>query len=143
MDFQVLVRREQLTDRFTMGSLYLGADWECFTIEDPVRPDPDPSTPVNEAKVYGETAIPAGRYRMVLSMSPRLKIVTPELLEVPGFTGIRIHVANRAEEVLGCIAVGKGRADGQLIKSRVAFEALMQKLQLRKIRGDRMWCRVE
>ena len=137
------VRREVLDDRWTLGSLYLGDLFECFTIEDRVREDPDPATPHNEAKVYGETAIPAGRYRMVLSRSPRLGIVTPELLEVPGFLGIRIHVANRAEEILGCVGVGKGRAEGFISHSRAAFEALMQKLTPRSKAGDRMWCVIQ
>lgn len=137
------VRRESFADRWTLGSLYLGDLFECFTLEDRVREDPDPSTPANEAKVYGETAIPAGRYRMVLTRSPRLGIVTPELLEVPGFLGIRIHVANRPEEVLGCIAVGMGRSAGFVSQSHLAFNALMQKLTPRHAAGHELWCNVQ
>lgn len=143
MDLNLLIRREQFTDQATLGSLYLAGLWECFTLEDRVRADPDLSTPQNEAKVYGETAIPVGKFRMVLSLSPRLKIVTPELLDVPGFSGIRVHVLNRPEETLGCIGVGQGRADGRLVRSQLAFDALMGKLRRRAELGDRMWATVE
>ena len=60
-------------------------------------------------KVYGKTAIPRGLYKVTTSQSYRFKRVLPEVLDVPGFTGIRVHGGNTAEDTLGCILVGQVR----------------------------------
>jgi hypothetical protein len=92
----------------TLGRLFVVGDdrprW--WTIEDAVRPP--------GVKHKGQTAIQAGTYTCRLSMSPRLKRVTPELLDVPMFAGIRIHALNTPEESLGCIGPGLGRMKGKL-----------------------------
>ena len=57
-------------------------------------------------KVYGETRIPAGRYRMVISLSPKFKRNLIEILNVLGFSGIRWHSGNTEDETDGCLLVG-------------------------------------
>lgn len=81
-------------------------------------------------KVYGQTAIPAGTYQVVLNQSPRFKRVLPLLLNVPGFEGIRIHPGNKAEDTDGCILVGDAPAPDWLGQSKVAFDRLFAKLRL-------------
>jgi hypothetical protein len=56
-------------------------------------------------KVAGKTAIPLGRYRVVLSHSRRFNMVLPELLDVPHYTGIRIHGGNDENNTEGCPCV--------------------------------------
>ena len=90
----------------TLGDLDIDGIPFCITLEDVVRADPDPATPANEAKVYGETAIPAGRYKIEINFSQKFQKLMIAVLDVPGFTGIRIHSLNDAEETLGCIGVG-------------------------------------
>jgi hypothetical protein len=86
----------------------LSCDWglKGFTLEDEVRMDPDPSTPENEAKVYGKTAVPAGTYRLYLRYSPHFQRELPHF-DPPGFTDTMIHGANTPVELKGCIAVGR------------------------------------
>lgn len=83
----------------------------------------------------GHPTIPAGKYRVLLTRSPHLGYVTPELQDVPGRTAIRIHVANFIHELLGCTAVGSTRSrmpsqtEWAVWGSLKAFQALMGKLE--------------
>lgn len=102
--------REQTTqnpsgENFTLGRMYLDNVFFCHTCEDEDRFIEKGGV----EKVYGRTAIPRGKYRLVTSFSNHFQRVLPELLDVPGFSGIRIHGGNRAEDSLGCILVGKVR----------------------------------
>ena len=92
------------TKGFTAGRLYADGDFLCNTLEDEVR-EVD-GQPVPKWKVPAKTAIPRGRYRVVLSRSPKFGRVLPEVLNVPGYTGIRIHRGNTAEHTEGCPLVG-------------------------------------
>lgn len=107
----------------TIGEMSVDDEYISDTLEDRVRPTGE--------KVYGETAIPAGTYTVVLSYSPRFKKILPEIKNVPNFTGIRIHTGNDAEDTEGCILVGTwdGKKENWISNSRVAFNKLMDKLQ--------------
>lgn len=77
---------------YTIGKLYINGVFLCSTLEDKVR-----TLDTIEDKVYGETAIPEGRYEVILSYSKRFNKILPELLNVPFFKGIRIHAGNYAD----------------------------------------------
>ena len=66
-------------------------------------------------KVKGRSAIPEGRYAVVISWSPKMKQWLPILLGVPKFEGIRIHAGNCSEDTEGCILVGKNREVGKVL----------------------------
>ena len=84
------LKRTILHHQYTEGIMYIDGYEFCDTIEDMVRPDGE--------KIKGETAIPAGEYKLILSYSNRFKKVMPEILNVPGFEGIRIHPGNTAKD---------------------------------------------
>ena len=115
----------------TIGKLYVDGKFECFTLEDTVR---------NGPKVYGQTAIPVGNYRVTLELSPRFQKILPRLHDVPNFEGVLIHTGNRAEQTDGCILVGRSEKDSYIEESKLAFEALMKKLS--ESTGE-IWLRVE
>lgn len=117
------LQREPSANGATLGALYIDDLWVCWTIEDQIREKL--GVPVDQWKIYGKTAIPAGAYRVVVNQSPRLGFPTPLLIDVPGFTGIRIHPFNRAEESLGCIGPGMERSASSVLESRRAFNMLM------------------
>jgi hypothetical protein len=54
---KLVLERLQMDPDVTIGSLTIDGAWECWTLEDAVRPD--------GVKIYGETAIPPGLYRGV------------------------------------------------------------------------------
>lgn len=130
--------REPSKDGCTLGSLYIDGHWQCWTLEDPIREIP--GQPVSAWKVKGDTAIPAGRYRVIRSRSPRFGKVLPLLEHVPGFDGIRIHAGNRSADTEGCLLPGRARGTGMVMESRLAFEALDAKI--RAATGD-VWIEIE
>lgn len=113
----------------TIGSLSVDGNWLGWTLEDRVRDDPNPTTPQNEGKVYGQTAIPAGTYHVIVNLSPRLKKRMPRLLNVPGFDGILIHKGNDAGDTQGCILIGaKVDSPTRISDCSKVFDELFQKI---------------
>jgi hypothetical protein len=138
---ELLLQREPSKDDTTLGELFLesGAHF-CYTLEDQVRVD-DPSTPENEgAKVYGKTAIPAGRYKITITMSAKFGKLMMLVNDVPGFTGIRIHSGNDAEDTLGCILVGQvADSDTRIHGGSFALPALFKKVSTVLNKGEEVW----
>jgi hypothetical protein len=87
----------------------------------------DPST-VKDWKVKGESAIPKGTYTVRFTYSPRFKKNMWQIIDVPGFDGIRIHAGNTADDTEGCILVGT-RIDPNykgIVNSAVALSNLLE-----------------
>lgn len=119
--------REPSKDGATLGVLFVDGVFECFTLEDPIREIRGKE--VATWKVAGKTAISAGRYSVLVNLSQRFKQLMPLLIAVPGFEAVRIHPGNSAEDTEGCILVGRGRSAGTVSSSRLAFDALVVKIQ--------------
>src|SRR6185436_11982224 len=111
--------RKTFTDNSTIGELSVNGVFECFTLEDKVRP----------VKIKGETAIPAGTYEVAVTFSNKFQKFLPLLLDVPNFEGIRIHTGNTPKDTLGCILVGQGKGADSISASRLAFATLFDKIQ--------------
>lgn len=133
--------RHAFTERSTTGLLFIGSDFECFILEDVVREAP--GFPVAEWKVKGKTAIPRGTYRVVISHSHRFQKETPELLDVPGFLGIRIHPGNTDADTEGCLLPGRTRTRDFVGQSRFAYDQLAAKLRAALDRGETIDITVE
>ena len=125
---KLLLERKWLTERSTIGLLSVDGTMECFSLEDKVRPDGQ--------KVYGETAIPAGTYNVILTYSPHFKHVLPLLEHVQGFEGVRIHPGNTPADTEGCILVGSSKGPDVVYESRRAFDVLYPKIQTALSGGD-------
>ncbi len=131
---KILLSRKLGTAGCTLGDLFIDDMWECFTLEDQVR---------NGQKVAGVTAIPAGEYRVVIDQSARFGRFMPHVLDVPGFTGIRIHAGNTAEDTEGCILLGQIKGVSSVGQSRAAFAALFAKFTAATVRGEAITLRIE
>lgn len=119
---KISVVRNVFNDSCTVGELFVDGVHECFTLEDVVRPDGAP-------KVFGQTAIPFGTYNVVVTFSPHFNRLLPLLVDVPGFSGVRIHPGNTAADTEGCLLVGRQHTDNSVTESRLAFGALYAKIQ--------------
>lgn len=126
---QLKLTRAQFEPTCTIGRLYVDGVNECWTLEDQVRPTGAP-------KVFGQTAIPAGTYGVVITHSPHFGRDLPLLLNVPGFEGVRIHPGNTAADTEGCILVGMDRLADSIGRSRIAFDALFPKIVAALSRGE-------
>lgn len=121
-----------------VGELYINGVWECYTLEDPCREIV--GCPVGEWKVPGKTAIPHGSYELTLEDSPRFGPNTITVNDVPGFSKIRIHAGNTAEDTEGCVLVGEQIHDGKIAAgtSRPALARLKEQIQRAIARGERV-----
>lgn len=118
----------------TFGTLFIDDEFECLTLEDEIRERP--GVAVSDWKVPRQTAIPAGSYRVSLTMSARFGRVLPLLENVPGFTGIRIHTGKVVDDTEGCILVGRRTSGRMIAESRAAFRKVMATLKDAAARGD-------
>jgi len=116
---KLVLQRQPSTAHSTSGILSVDGVFECYTLEEVVRP----------RKLPGITAIPAGAYPVVLTTSVRFGRVMPLLQNVPGFSGVRIHTGNTASDTEGCILVGASEGVNFLGTSRPAFYRLFPKLR--------------
>ena len=98
-------------------------------------------------KIKGKSAIPEGRYAVVISYSPKFKQWLPILLGGPEFNrkwqGIRIHAGNTAKDTEGCILVGKNREVGKVLDSRKWLYELKQRIVEAKDRGEAVWITIK
>jgi len=108
MEALIKIVRDTYTDKSTIGKLYVNDKFVCDTLEDVSRDlnrDGDLKDH-GEIKVFGRTAIPAGRYKAIINISPRFGKLLPRLLNIPGFEGVLIHNGNIPEHSHGCFLVG-------------------------------------
>lgn len=129
---ELTLNRKVKSDTSTIGQLFLDGRFECYTLEDKDRDLVQTMKPADIAKikVYAKTAIPAGRYQVVITYSNRFKKNLPLLLNVPGYEGVRIHSGNTSEDTEGCILVGRTQATNWIGESRTTLISLMAMLDL-------------
>lgn len=134
---ELLIKRQPSTEHGTFGRLYVDEVFACFSLEDEVREVAGKN--VSEWKVKGETAIPAGRYKVIITHSNRFNRDLPLLLNVEGFTGIRIHPGNTQDNTEGCILVGTDKNETGLRNSRLAFQELLADMQEALVHGEEVF----
>ena len=125
---ELKLKRFAKKEEYTIGRLYIDGEYFCDTLEDVdrgMRSDM-PLSELKEIKVAGRTAIPAGKYCVYLTKSPRFGKVLPLVYDVPAFSGIRIHSGNTDEDTQGCILVGQNKIVGRVINSRQTMDKLME-----------------
>lgn len=121
---ELTLKRDILADGYTLGLLSVDGKPYCYTVEDKVR---------EGVKIPGKTAIPYGRYKVIVNMSNRFKKLMPLLIDVPGFEGVRIHSGNTAEDTEGCIIVGKIRTEKGVRDSRDVAQQLTELLKAQTV----------
>lgn len=139
---KLTLHRKYPKNNYTIGDLYINGHFFCNTLEDKVRDlnkDGDLND-VGEGKVYGQTAIPYGTYKIDMeTVSPKFKNrvwakkyggIVPRLLNVPHFEGVLIHPLNKASESLGCIGCGKNTIKGQITQATATHYKLMDEYLL-------------
>ena len=138
----ILLDRKYKKDAYTISNVYINGKWFCNAIEDKDRnlDDAMPLADIRRNKIYGETAIPRGTYKVDMdTISPKYAKKNaaytrpyghkmPRLKNVKGFEGILIHAGTTAQDSFGCIIVGENKAKGKVINSQATWKRLMDTL---------------
>ena len=129
MRLDLVLNRFLHGDDSTLGELYIGAEFFCFTCEDEAR----------EIKVVGETRVPAGEYEIELrtESSPMNRRYAERfdfhrgmlwLRDVPDFSYVYLHVGNDDDDTHGCplvgMAAGVAKGGGYVMRSVEAYTQL-------------------
>lgn len=124
---EIQINRTARKEGYTIGRMSLNGKYFCDTLEDTDRglSSTMSSDEILSKKRKGITAIPTGKYDVILTFSPKFKRVLPLLLNVPGYQFIRVHQGNLVSSTEGCLLVGENKIKGQLLNSRATLEKLM------------------
>ena len=112
------VARQIFTPKSTSGRLSIDGAQFCYTLEPP----------------RGPMLHPPGIYQASLYVSPEwttkrgYPFRLPLLKDVPGFTGIEIHIGNIAADTKGCTVVGLTQSVDAVGYSEDAFFKLFHRL---------------
>jgi len=140
----LFVDRIFLKPTYTIGNFLIGSTLFCNTLEDSVRDynkDGDLDD-LGEMKIYGETAIPYGRYPVTVSYSPKLKRELPLIMDVKHFTGIRIHKVSTALGTLGCVGIGENTSKGRLTNGEYYEKKLIAMLKEYIKAGEKIYINI-
>lgn len=128
-DLVFRLSRQPSSSECTIGDMWASEDGEttwarlCWSLEDVVREVP--GQPVASWKIHGKTAIPRGRYRVIVDHSEHFGKDLPHLLDVPGFDGVRIHGGNTAADTEGCVLVAHHHPTEDVIQGSAMTDTIM------------------
>lgn len=152
---ELTLHRKWKKDDYSIGLLYVDGVFLCNTLEDTDRGIDQSMTTkeIEEKKVYGETAIPYGRYEITMKVqSPKYKTYKqyqkckgylPRLKNVKGYSGVLIHIGNWPKDTCGCILVGKNEVKGAVVNSTTYFWKLYDLLKAASDRGEKIWITIK
>lgn len=124
---ELLIERKYKKDAYTIGVLSINGKAVCNTLEDKDRglTQDMREDDIRKRKVYGQTAIPTGRYVVGFTYSPKFSQCSyaqgggkiPLVYGVKGFNSIRMHSGNSAKDSEGCVILGENKAVGMVLNS--------------------------
>lgn len=138
---ELLLRRIARKSSYTIGRLFIDGEYFCDAIEDKDRGLNSKMSPeyIKKLKVPGQTAIPTGRYHINMNtVSPKfskkkqydfIQGKLPRLENVPGYSGVLIHIGNTQLDTDGCLCVGENKIVGMVVNSTATFQKLMLRLR--------------
>jgi len=142
---ELKVTRTTFTAESTIGEFYINGIYHFFSLEDKDRQRQSDGTIISwtpDIKIPKVTAIPRGRYEVIINFSNRFQKQMPLLLNVPSYDGIRIHSGNTDENTEGCILVGLTRKADFIGNSQKAFSKLMNILN-KANKQEKIWITIQ
>jgi len=135
---ELILNRKIKTDKSTIGELSINGVHECYILEDVDRglKSDMPIKEISKLKIHGVTAIPKGRYKIIITWSNRFKKQLPLLVNVLGFAGIRIHSGNAPKDTEGCLLPGTAYSKDFVSESKIAFNKLFDKIKIALLKEE-------
>jgi hypothetical protein len=153
---ELKLERKWKKEDYTVGRLYIDDEFFCNTMEDADRglDDSMKESEVKSKKIYARTAVPTGRYKVLMNtVSPKFsqkpfymqvcKGKVPRLKDVKGSEGILIHCGNTHQNSAGCILVGNNTIKGKLTDSQETFKKLYSIMKEAYDKGDEIYITIE
>lgn len=152
---ELKVKRKAKRETYVIGDLSIDEVFFSNTLEDTDRGLTSDMTDeqIKEIKQKGITAIPTGRYKVVMNVqSPKFskykqyefcKGYLPRLVDVPGYKGVLIHIGNYPKDTDGCILVGKNTVKGAVMNSTATFKKLYDILKNADEAGEDIYITIE
>lgn len=136
---ELKLKRKHFKDTYTIGDLFIDGEFFCNTLEDKNRDlNKNGKFDNGEMKIYSKTAIPFGKYNIIVNMSPKFKRELPRLLNVPSFEGVLIHRGNTDQDSAGCILVGENKVVGKVINSTMYEVKLVKLMKEALLKGEKI-----
>lgn len=119
----------------TIGEMFVDDKHFGWTLEDHCR-DKNKDGVLDTPKVYGETALPYGRYRLIITYSNTFRKEMIQIVNVKGgnikfgdysvdAAGCRIHGGNTIKDTFGCPLLGASKKeDGDVYNCKEVNERL-------------------
>lgn len=137
---KITINRFSSNDDATLSAVNVDGKFECFGLEDEYR----------EVKVANETRIPAGVYdvnlrttggfhQRYLEKFPDFHKGMLQVMDVPDFEYILIHIGNTDDDTAGCLILGQGaNSAGELsvASSTYAYKSFYKKVINSAINGS-------
>lgn len=126
-------RSDKQGENSTLSEIFVDDVFCCYGLEDTVR----------DVKIWGATAIPEGTYKLGLrklgAMNARYARRFPafhqgmiEILDIPNYKYVYIHIGNNFGDTAGCLLVGDSytyiEEDFELRRSKTAYTRLYMQL---------------
>lgn len=152
---ELKVKRKAKRETYVIGDLSIDEVFFSNTLEDTDRglTSDMSDEEIKEIKQKGITAIPTGRYKVVMNVqSPKFskykqyefcKGYLPRLVDVPGYEGVLIHIGNYPKDTDGCILVGKNTVKGAVMESTATFKKLYDILKNADEAGQDIYITIE
>ena len=116
----LLLIRDDFSDKSTLGKLYLNGEMFCQTLELPYLD--------NQRSI---SCIPEGQYKVRLRTakeSSSRDYLHLLVQDVKGRSYILVHIGNFPKDTKGCILVGQSRQQDRVNNSRFAMELLIKEV---------------
>lgn len=152
---ELKVKRKAKRETYVIGDLSIDEVFFSNTLEDTDRglTSDMSDEQIKEIKQKGITAIPTGRYKVVMNVqSPKFskykqyefcKGYLPRLVDVPGYEGVLIHIGTYPKDTDGCILVGKNTVKGAVMNSTATFKKLYDILKNADEAGEDIYITIE
>lgn len=143
MELEII--RNTFTDKSSIGDWSVNGERKCFSLEDTDRglDSAMDFEQLEKQKQHGKTAIPYGRYEVIINMSNRFKVLMPLLLNVPGYAGVRIHPGNKAEDTEGCLLPGMTKDINFVGSSRGAYLIIYRLIESALNRNEKVFITIK